>query len=287
MMWNLSNKIAAFGALSAVALRNGLPHVHHRQADALALLGAEPVVEQGHAGLGAIAASEPDRPPPIEVAHHDAVGVALADRDLVDADRPGGQRAGTHQLRPHVLLVGLLDRLPIEAQLLGDILDRRGASAPANEDGEPLSVKRIVGKELEPLPPHFAARLAKGASDLELKIDARVATRQIAYAPHCAVVPAPMQASAVGAPRFFERRFSLKMRALGSPKMPRTVPSGRKPGNAYPSHSRRFRLPAAAIEIPPRSEHTLTRSKPCSDAAFRCVNVYNSPTRLPEDPEFF
>jgi hypothetical protein len=56
-----------------------------------------------------------------------------------------------------------------------------------------------------------------------------------------------MQGSAVGAPRFFERRFSLMMRTLGSPKMPRTVPSGQKPGNAYASHSRRFRLPAAAI----------------------------------------
>ena len=56
-----------------------------------------------------------------------------------------------------------------------------------------------------------------------------------------------MQGSAVGAARFFERRFSLTMRAFGSPKMPRTVPSGRKPGNAYASHSRRFRLPAAAI----------------------------------------
>ena len=38
------------------------------------------------------------------------------------------------------------------------------------------------------------------------------------------------------------------MRAFGSPKTPRTVPSGRKPGNAYASHSRRFRLLAAPIE---------------------------------------
>jgi hypothetical protein len=68
-----------------------------------------------------------------------------------------------------------------------------------------------------------------------------------AHAAQRAVVPAAMQGSAVGAPRFFERRFSLMIRALGSPKMPRTVPSGQKPGNAYASHSRRFRLPAAPI----------------------------------------
>ena len=80
-----------------------------------------------------------------------------------------------------------------------------------------------------------------------------------------------MQGSAIGTARFFERRFNLMTRALGSPKIPRTVLSGWKPGNAYASHSRRFRLPAAAIKIPPRSEHTLTRSKPCNDAAFRCV----------------
>jgi hypothetical protein len=95
-----------------------------------------------------------------------------------------------------------------------------------------------------------------------------------------------MQAAAVGAARFFERRFSLTMRALGSPKMPRTVVSGRKPGNAYASHSRRFRLPAAAIEIPSSSERPHTRPKPCNDAAFRCVKPYNPPTRFHEDPLF-
>jgi len=96
-----------------------------------------------------------------------------------------------------------------------------------------------------------------------------------------------MQGSAVGARRFFERRFSLMMRALGSPKIPRTVPSGRKLGNAYASHSRRFRLPAAAIKIPSSSERPHTRSKPCNDAAFRCVKPYNPPTLLPEDPVSF
>jgi hypothetical protein len=78
----------------------------------------------------------------------------------------------------------------------------------------------------------LAARSAKDAPDLDLKIDARVAARQVAHPPHRAIVPAAMQGSAVGAARFFERRFSLTMRAFGSPKMPRTVPSGRKLGNA-------------------------------------------------------
>jgi hypothetical protein len=62
-----------------------------------------------------------------------------------------------------------------------------------------------------------------------------------------AIVPAVMQASTAAAQSFFERRLSLIMRALGSPKMPRTVPSGRKPGNAYASQSRRFRFAGTAI----------------------------------------
>ena len=79
-------------------LRNGaerLPHVHHGEPDFAALLAPQPVVERRHAGLGAIRAAEPDRPLANEVADHDAVAVALADRDLVDADRLRGGRAGT------------------------------------------------------------------------------------------------------------------------------------------------------------------------------------------------
>jgi len=57
-----------------------------------------------------------------------------------------------------------------------------------------------------------------------------------------------MQASTAAAQSFFDRRLSLIMRALGSPKIPRTVPSGRKPGNAYASQSRRFRFAGAGIQ---------------------------------------
>jgi hypothetical protein len=38
------------------------------------------------------------------------------------------------------------------------------------------------------------------------------------------------------------------IRAFESPKMPCTVGRGRKPGNAYASHSRRFRFVGLAIE---------------------------------------
>jgi hypothetical protein len=48
--------------------------------------------------------------------------------------------------------------------------------------------------------------------------------------------------------RFFERRTRVMTRAFGSPKIPRTVGCGRKPGKAYPSHSHRFRFDRVAIE---------------------------------------
>ena len=56
------------------------------------------------------------------------------------------------------------------------------------------------------------ARVAGGGSGLRPRLEL------VAYAPHRAIVPAAMQGSAAGAARFFERRFSLMIRALGSPK---------------------------------------------------------------------
>jgi len=56
-----------------------------------------------------------------------------------------------------------------------------------------------------------------------------------------------LDATAKAASRFFERRLSAITRAFGSPKIPRTVGSGRKPENEYVSHSRRLRFDVRAI----------------------------------------
>src|SRR4029077_17401493 len=74
-----------------------------------------------------------------------------------------------------------------------------------------------------------------------------VAARQIAHATHLAVVPTHLDSTATAAGGFFERRLSAITRALGSPKIPRTVGSGRKPGNEYVSQSRRLRFDGRAI----------------------------------------
>ena len=41
-----------------------LPHVHHRQADSVALLGPQFAIEQIHAGFLPVCPAEPDRSPP-------------------------------------------------------------------------------------------------------------------------------------------------------------------------------------------------------------------------------
>jgi hypothetical protein len=74
------------------------------------------------------------------------------------------------------------------------------------------------------------------------------------------------------------------MRALGSPKTPRTDASGRKLGNAYASYKRRFRVFQAAIRNLRLFEHACTRSKPCNDAAFLSVNAGIHPHYFVEDP---
>ena len=75
-------------------------------------------------------------------------------------------------------------------------------------------------------------------------------------------------------------------RAFGSPKTPRTVGCGRKPGNAYASHSRRF----ASLESP--SKHharfpaRLNRSKPSAGADFQLRSAQKLST-LPSRRAFF
>jgi len=218
-----------------------LPHVHDDKADLADLLFPDKPVELVHAGLGAIFAAEPDRPMPLEVADDDSIGVPLANRDLVDADDLRPRCAGTLELRAHVLLVELLDRVPVEAEFLGDVLDRRGAATPTHIVGEALRVERIVGQERQPLALHCGTLPAVDSPHLQIDVDAKLTTRQIAHLPARAVVESPMHRCTGAAMRFFARRARKMIRVCGSPKRPRTAAPGRNPGNAYPSTSSRRR----------------------------------------------
>lgn len=183
-----------------------LPHVHHRQADAVSLALAQPGVELSHAGLGAVLAAEPDRPLARKVADHDAIAVALADRDLIDADRLRPRPPGAGELGFHVLLLQRLDRLPVEPQLLGHVADRGLPATPADIPGKALRVARVKGQEVQPLALHRAAVAAPNPPHLELQDDPKRAAPQVANLPHSPVIPAPMRLAATAAHCFFERR---------------------------------------------------------------------------------
>src|SRR5665811_894501 len=157
------------------------------------------------------------------------------------------QLARAGELGFHVLLLQRLDRIPVELQLLGNVLDRRLPTALAHVMGKALRIERVVRQEIEPLALHLAATAASHPPDLNLQEDARVAARQITNLPYTPVVPTRMNSPAAPANRFFARRASVMMRAFGSPKTPRTVGWGRKPGNMYVSHRRRCRFDELAI----------------------------------------
>ena len=224
-----------------------LPHVHDGKANARTLLLAEPGVELAHARLRAVLAAEPDRSPAHKVADHDPVGVAFADRNLVDADHLRTGRARALELGFHVLHVQRLDRVPVQRQFLRHVLDRRRPTAPAHIVRKALGVERIVRQKVEPFPLHLATTAALDPPHLQFQKYPRVAARKIAHTADLAVVPAHLDATATAARRFFERRLRVITRAFGSPKIPRTVGSGRKPGNEYVSQSRRLRFDARAI----------------------------------------
>ena len=222
-------------------------HIHHRKANAPALFCAEPDIELAHARLRAVLAAKPDRPAAQEIAHHDPISVALADRNLVNADHLRTRPARSRKLGLHVLLVERLDRVPVKPQIRRNVLDRRRSTAPADVIGKALGVVRIVRQKVEPLALHLAAVATVKPAHLQFQENPRVAARQIAHPANLAIVPAHLHATATAACRFFDRRLSPITRAFGSPKMPRTVGSGRKPGKQYASQSRRLRFAVPAI----------------------------------------
>src|SRR5713101_161507 len=185
---------------------------------------------------------KPDRAPPNEVAHHDPIGVPLADRDLVDANGLGTRRTRFGELRAHVLLFQRLDSVPVEIEFLRDVLDRRLPTATAYVKGKAFGIERVVRQELQLLALHVTATPARHAPNLDLQVDARVATGKIANQPYAPIVPARVHATAAAADCFFERRTRMTTRAFGSPNTPRTVGCGRNPGKVYVSHSRRGRF---------------------------------------------
>jgi hypothetical protein len=106
-------------------------------------------------------------------------------------------------------------------------------------ESETLGVKRIVRQPRKLFGLHLAAAPAQDASDHEFQVDARIPAGQIANPAQPAVVERSVTLAADAPDRFFSRRESPMTRALGSPKMPRMVVVGKKPGKRYVSWSLR------------------------------------------------
>src|SRR5512139_2378871 len=200
----------------------GFPHVHDRKPYPFDFPGSEPFIEELEALLRTVSAPDPDGPPPFQIGDDDPVAVALTDGDLVNADRLGPGIAGTAEFLLHVLLFQNVDRLVVQMQLLGNILDRRSTATFAHVIGKSLGVERIVGQEGKSLLLHFAAPSTRNTPDLQLEIDTRVATGEIADQAELAVVESPVCRTATSADCFFCRRVRQMTRAWGSPKIPDT-----------------------------------------------------------------
>jgi len=149
--------------------------------------------------------------------------MALTDRDLVNPDDLGPGIPGPTEFLPQVLFFQGVDRLAVQMQFPGDILDRRGAATLANVEGEPLGVERVVGQEGKLFLFHLAAPSAQNTPDLQLEIDPRVAAGEIANQAEFAVVEGPGDSTANPADSFFCLRVNRMTRALGSPKIPTTL----------------------------------------------------------------
>ena len=177
------------GRLLARDIPKRFPHVLPRPPKAFRLVVPEPMVKLAHTGLGAIFAAKPDRPTPDQVTDHDAVGMPLADRDLVNADRSGAGRAGPFKRGAPVRLLQRLDRAPVALQLPGPVLDGGCPHPPAPIKGEALYVQRVVGQKVQPFSLHPSAALAGDPPDLQFPIDAGIAARQAANPADLAVMP--------------------------------------------------------------------------------------------------
>jgi hypothetical protein len=214
----------------------------------------EPGEELVHAGFRTVRAAEPDRAPPIQIADDDAVGVPLADRNLVDPNGAGGRDPHAAQLRAHVLHLQALDSAPIEMRLLGDILDRGHPAAAAHPEREALRIERIVGQPAQAFLLHRATPAALHPPHCQLQVNPRIATRQIAHPAGPLIVKRPMSFPADAARRFFRRRTSGTMRTCGSPNTPRMVANGWKPGKRYVSCNRRCLSIAISCRISPSQQ---------------------------------
>ena len=85
------------------------------------------------------------------------------------------------ELRPHVLLLQVLDGVPVEMQLLRDVpAPWRRAASPADVVGEALGECVLSARNAESLASHLATTAASHPPHLEFEIDPGIPVGEIA-----------------------------------------------------------------------------------------------------------
>ena len=136
--WNLSKRMLACGTWAWVEVRNGF-HMS-MTAIRIPLLFLGPSHSKNSSMLASSDPCRQTRWAAFVPSHSPRSGsVPLPDRDLVDADHLRPWLAGSSELLLHVLLLERLDRVPVQMQFLGDILDRRGSASTSD-----VEAKRLV-----------------------------------------------------------------------------------------------------------------------------------------------
>ena len=219
------------GNLLQRGVTKGFPHVHDRQFNAQALFLSQRIEEQRQTRLRAIRAAKPDRSPPQQIAHHNPIGVPLADGNLINADHLGSGGARPPQLFAHILFLQFFDRSPMQVILAGHILDRRRPAPPPDQPGKTLGVKRIFRQPGQPLAFYLAAKPTGYPPHKQLQIEGVSATGQVADQARLLIVKTPAPKSTNATDCFFWRRRNVSNRTSGFPKTPRTVAAGTNPAN--------------------------------------------------------
>jgi len=161
-----------------------------------------------HVRLRPSPAAEPDRALRLKVAHHDPVGVPLANRDFVNPDHARRRWPRPAQLFAHVDLVEFIDGMAIEMHPPRHVLGRHRVAKPADLHRKPqgvLRVRRQKGLRFVPHPGGFAVHPCHPKIEIEVPIPAS----EIACPPPTRVVNAAARIAAAAAHRFFERRSSV------------------------------------------------------------------------------
>ena len=96
--------------------------------------------------------------------------------------------------------------MPVEVQVLGNVLDGGQAAVAADADGEALGVVRVVGEPVEAFAFHGVAVPTVDAANGELQVDASAAAIEVADLSEGLIVEGAMAGAAHSAARFFRRR---------------------------------------------------------------------------------